>query len=125
MTGISRVDSGQASYAEREVIICGRPVHQPPPGTESIAGGVAPGTVILRQVCVLQAQEVKLGIAGGERLLAVIPPEGWKPAPLTRGDNRDPQQRRAYMETAFHTIHRPAIPSNRGCRTIPSNCTEV
>jgi hypothetical protein len=70
------------------VLVGIRPIHHPPTFAGSSTRGVSPAAVVLRQICVLDADEMKLatGRKGGARTLAVLDPES-----LSNGREGDPE----------------------------------
>ena len=72
MPWVPGLDPGQALDAGRKVIVRIGPIHQPPAFARSIAGGVSPAPVVLRQIGIFQADEMELGLGGKRRPGAFI-----------------------------------------------------
>lgn len=71
MAWVAGVDLGEPVDAGSEVVVGGGPVDKPPTCAGSIAGGIAPPPVELRQVGVFEADEVEFGGARRRELVVI------------------------------------------------------
>ena len=103
MARVADIDAGQALDAVGEMIVGGGPVDQPPACAYAISRSVAPAAVILRQVGIFEAQEMKLGIARGCEFFVVV---GFlKTAALGEGPNHQKggnEGSRDFEKSALH-----------------------